>query len=75
MIAQFYLCIEIISGKSRLFFLLSANAIAEVVGGFALPCTAVVIGALVAAALGAVGKGHLMAALVDFYNFIEGAID
>ena len=38
--------------------------IAEVVGGFALPCTAVVIGALVATAFGAVGKGDLMATLV-----------
>ena len=49
--------------------------IAEIVGGFALPCTAVVIGALVATALGAVGKGDLMATFVDLDDFIESAID
>ena len=46
----------------------------QIVGGFGLAAT-ITINASIALAVGAVGKGHLMAAFVDFYNFVEGAID
>ena len=47
---------------------------AEVIGGFAFTTVAIVIGALVATALRAVGEGDLMAAFVNLNDFIKSSL-